>query len=128
MATAQRYPLSTADGTAIPLEVVKPLATTSVAFSVSSFASVTVNTEWKDKIFVAYSDTDCYINFSATPAAVVDKIFTVNTIFVAAGTIVAFVINSTSLHVIGTSAAGTAHISIMDTWAGLMLERQIGSK
>lgn len=126
MATAQRYPLSTPEGTAIPLEVVKPLGILRIPFTASAYASVNLNAAYQDKIFVAFSKTeDCYISFAASPAAVVDSVVSADIIHVPAGTLLAFVSNTLYLSAQGVSASGTVIIQIVDTWAGLALEAQL---
>lgn len=126
MATSKRYPLSTPDGQAIPLEVIKPLAYVSIPFTLAGFSTVVdLTATYLDKILVAFSEEGCYLSSLAIPVAPVSGVISPSIIYVPAGIAIAFVTNSTSLSAIGNTVLGTVHIQIVDTWAGLALETQI---
>lgn len=128
MATQNRYPLSTPDGKAIPLDIVKPLGILRLPFTNLSYNSQLISSIYQDKIFTAYSTVDCYLNFSAPSPAVVDNVVAADMLFVPAGVLVAFVTNSTLLAVIGITSSGILHVQIVDTWAGLLLETQVNRR
>jgi len=125
MATAQRYPLSTASGQAIPLEVIKPLGVLLVDFTAAGYIANAIPAEYVDKIFIASSSEDCYIAASASPVTPVVGTVAVDVIHVPASMIVAFVGNSATLNVRGVSATGRVVLQIVDTWSGLALEQQV---
>lgn len=125
MATAQRYPLSSADGQAIPLEVIKPLGVLVVDFTITGYTAVSIPAAYVDKIFIASSSEDCYISTSASPVSVVAGTVATDIVHVPSTMVVAFVANSTTLNVRGVSAVGRVILQIADTWASLSLEQQV---
>lgn len=125
MATVNRYPLSTPDGTAIPLDLIKPMGILRLPFITASYNAQTIAATYQDKLFTAYATEDCYLSFAASPAAVVDDVVTTDTLFVPAGVMLAFTTNSLYLAAQGVSVNGIVHIEIVDVWAGLLLETQV---
>jgi len=128
MATAQRYPLSTADGQSIPLEVVKPLGVLRMPFTAASFNSQTLAETYLDKIFVVSASEDCYLSFASSASALVDNSVVPESLYIPAGLSIAFVSNSLHLSTIGVSTSGVLHVQIIDTWAGLVLEAQVSRR
>lgn len=125
MATANRYPLSTVDGKAIPLEVIKPLGVIRLPFTATAFNVQVLSDAYEDKILMLSSSEDCYLDFAAAPTSPVDDVVLPSMVFVPAGVLIACVTNSVYLNVIGVSTSGILHIQLVDTWAGLALETQI---
>lgn len=128
MATQNRYPLSTPDGKAIPLDLVKPLGVLRLPFTSASYNAQSISAIYQDKIFTAYSSEDCYLSFAASPTTVVDNTVAPDILFVPAGVMIAFTTNSLYLAAQGVSASGTVHIQVVDIWAGLLLETQVNRR
>lgn len=128
MATSNRYPLSTPDGKAIPLDLIKPMGVLRLPFTATSYNAQSIGSIYQDKLFTAYSTEDCYLSFAASPGAVADNVVTANILFVPAGVMIAFITNSLYLAARGVSASGIVHIQIVDTWAGLLLEAQVNRR
>lgn len=125
MATRQRYPLSTASGQAIPLDVIKVLGLIRLPFTAAAFNSQTLNAAYQDKLFAAYATEDCYIDTRAVPVLLVDNVTETDLIFIPAGVMVVFISNSLYLTARGVLTSGTLHVQIIDTWAGLVQETQL---
>lgn len=128
MTTANRYPLSTPDGKAIPLDLIKPLGVLRLSFTAAAHNSQTLPSAYQDKIFTAYSTEDCYLDFKATPAAVIDDVVSTDTLFIPAGVLIAFISNSLYIAARGSTASGIVQIQIIDIWAGLLLESQVNRR
>lgn len=128
MSTANRYPLSTPDGKAIPLDLIKPMGVLRLPFTASAYNAQSINAIYQDKIFTAYSTEDCYLSFAASPGAIADNTVTANILFVPAGVMIAFITNSLYLAAKGVSVSGSVHVQIVDTWAGLLLEAQVNRR
>jgi len=122
MSTAQRYPLSTAAGQPIPLDIIKPLGILRLPFLIGVYNARSISDIYQDKLFTIHSTEDCYVSSAAVPGAVADNVVTASILFVPAGTIVSFITNSLYLAVAGITADGTAHIQIAEVWAGISLE------
>lgn len=125
MATAGRYPLSSPDGQAIPLEVIKPLGVLVINHTTAGFTATTIPSAYIDKIFIASSTQDCYISTSASPVSPTPGTVAANIIYVPATMTVAFVGNTDTLNIKSISANGQLILQIVDTWASLALEQQI---
>lgn len=125
MATQGRYPLSTAEGNSIPLEVAKPLAFLSLTFTAGSFTANTDMTLYQDKILVALADSDCYISVAQTPTSPTNGVIAPDIIHIPAGEHISFISNSIYLSVKGMIASGTLKLQILDPWSGLALEAQL---
>lgn len=125
MATPNRYPLSTADGKAVPLDVVKPLACIPLDMNIFTFTSITIPAAYVDKLFVIEPSADCYISMIVTPVAVVPNAINDGVIFCSLGSVTTIVANSTKLSVMSIANSGVCHIQVLDTWAAIALESQI---
>lgn len=125
MATANRYPLSSPEGQAIPLDVVKPLGVIRLPFTSASYNSQVLSSAYQDKLLMLSSSADCYLDSNAVAVPIVDNIVSANNVHVPAGTLVIVVINSVHLNVIGVSASGSLHVQILDTWSKVAIEAQI---
>lgn len=123
-----RYPLSTADGKAIPLDTVRPAGIVKKSFlSASGSAAISIPTTVS--IVSAYATEDCYIKFAtaaATITAPVDGVLLADTIFVPASSVMVFTppVDKRSIAIIGDSANGSLILSYLETWNGLSMQSQ----
>ena len=62
-----RYPLATADGQAIPLDVVRPNSSVQIAL-VTGAGSAALSLPTSTEVMVVYTDNDCLIQFAASAA------------------------------------------------------------
>lgn len=122
---AGRYPLSTPDGTAIPLDIIKPLALGKIVFVAGGYTSCDIPAAYAGKLLVAYSSVECYISEDAVPVVPTVNAFTAKMIYIPAGVLIVFVAGAAKIAAIGVAAAGTLHIQVADTWAGLALKAQL---
>jgi len=121
-----RYPLSTPNGQAIPLDIIKPIALMKITFNFATYVAATdLAASYSGKVFVATTDQDCYISFANSPTVPVSGTVIEDVIYIPAGATVAFVTDSLKLAAIGLSAAGHVEIQICETWAGLAIAAQI---
>ncbi len=121
-----RYPLSTPNGMAIPLDIIKPIALLRIDFNTSSFvAAIDLSAIYANKIFVATSNQDCYLHVGDTPASPVSGTALPDVIYIPAGVTLAFVTDSLQIAAIGITNSGRVDIQICETWAGLAIEAQV---
>jgi hypothetical protein len=127
-----RYPLATADGQAIPLDVVRPNSSVMRSFTTaagSAALSLPVSTE----VMVIYTDKDCIIQFAASAAvaaAYVDGTIKADSFFIPSSTIVVLspIPEKPSFSLIGIAAAGTAYINFLEKWSGMALQSQFNRR
>lgn len=122
----QRYPLSTADGKAIPLDIVKPSALVFIAFENSSGSGSTLVTiPDRTEILSVVTDEDCLIRFGAVASIPASGVLLSNAVFVPAGMQIMLAPPANTLSVIGTGPdTGTLAITLMDKWAQLATSLQ----
>lgn len=125
---AGRYPLSTAEGTPIPLEVIRPYGTVSKTFTAVG-ASSTVDVPATVDVFSVLSTEDCVIQFAASSAsasALVDGVLTADAITIVANllTTVSPPIDKRNMSLRGLTASGSAYFNFYEKWAGLSLSPQ----
>lgn len=124
-----RYPLSTADGQSIPLEVVRPHGVVSKTF-LSSSPGVDMTIPSTIDIFSILCDQDCIIKFAASGAsasALSDGVLATDVAVVIRDvlTVLSPPIDKRSISLRGLSANGTALISYYENWAGLSTQPQL---
>ncbi|MGB5397463.1 MAG: hypothetical protein WBN96_09955 [Gammaproteobacteria bacterium] len=116
------YPLSSASGRAIPLEVVSPIEHYAIAVPVVAMGAPVVFTSQDIELTMAvlWSNVDVTISFDAsTPVSDVDA----GQLFLPAHTYLNTALPSQSISVLG-SAAGKLHMNIIDLWDSLATEVQ----
>lgn len=118
-----RYPLSTASGDAIPLDVVRPLGFVSIAFITGS-DTATLTLPDDTSIISCITDQDCIIGFGVAPGAVSDRVVKDSVSLVSKVMHIAIAPISLDIRVRGISQAGTLLINIFDSWEALFLNNQ----
>lgn len=126
---SNRYPLSTADGQYIPLDVVRPHGSLTKTFTAAG-STAAMDVPSTVDIMTFLCDQDCILQFaasSASAAAMVDGTLKADAFFVYANTItnISPPIGKKSFALRGDSASGIAKINYLETWAGLSLQSQI---
>ena len=122
-ATTQRYPLSTPEGVAIPLDVFKPhsfLRKSYLAGAASAAVSVPASVE----IMSVTSDTDILVKFGGTAVIPADNVLAENTVLIEKNSRVCVAPTAATFTIIGISEAGTCSIQFIDKWAGLAVQTQ----
>lgn len=127
-----RYPLATADGQSIPLDVVRPNASVQLALTtISGSASLSLPTA--TEVMVVYSTRDCLIQFAENAA--VATAYTPGTIkadsfFIPASTLLVLspIPEKTSFSLIALTEAGIAYINFLEKWSGMALQSQFNRR
>jgi hypothetical protein len=125
----KRYPLSTADGQAIPLEIIKPHGIIKKSF-LSSAATAAMAVPSTIDIIAISADQDVIVQFassSASAAALVDGVLTEDAVYIQKDiiTVVSPPIDKKSFSIIGDTANGTAIFQFIERWGGISLASQI---
>lgn len=128
----RRYPLSTADGQAIPLDVVRPYSL--LAIGTSATAGSTDNSVPAEiELMTVLSTTDAFIQFFTT--ATVAEALTANTekpdaLFLPAGLLIVVCPPTEKSHysIRALVTAGTAYVQFLESWTGLTLQSQINRR
>lgn len=127
-----RYPLATADGQAIPLDVVRPNSSVQIAL-LTGAGSAALSLPTSTEVMVVYATQDCLIQFATTAAAAtafVAGTIKTDSIFIPASTIIVLspVPEKTSFSLIAISAAGSAYITFLEKWSGMALQSQFNRR
>lgn len=122
--TLQRYPLSSPEGTPIPLEIIKPHSFLQKSFE-SGVSSSQISVPEDIEIMSITCTEDCLITFGAPVLAIEDGVLAENTLLVGKYTRICTAINANTFAIRGLSANGIAHIQYIQNWAGLALQTQI---
>lgn len=113
----QRYPLSTADGTPIPLEVIRPKDMLRKAF-LSGEGSALAQLPAGTVLAILRTTADCFLRFDSVAAIpATDGTPVSRELFVPANEVIFCAVPSLSYSVIGDGFAGTLTIQVIDTWA-----------
>lgn len=124
MAASDIYPLSSPQGAAIPLDIIKPKNLVKFDFAASTAADVTIpagyNTCW------LYATADCILRFSATnlPNALIAGTNYDLSLFIPAKTPITLVVTPGECSLLGIDASGSLYINDVQQWAGLVLNKQ----
>lgn len=124
----QRYPLSTADGKAIPLDIVCPHGVIKKSFiSTGSTAALTCPSTVEVMSFL--TTEDCIVKFAASgasAAALVDGSQADDVVFIPAEILVVISppVGKKSFALRGDTANGTAVVQFYKGWSGLSLQAQ----
>jgi len=116
------YPLSSASGRAIPLEVISPIEHYSIAVPIVAMGAPVVFTAQDIELTMAvlWADVDVTISFDTS---VVVSDVDAGQLFLPAHTYMNIALPSTSISVLG-SEAGKLHMNIIDLWDSLATEVQ----
>lgn len=122
------YPFSTADGQAIPVDIVRPHGVIKKSF-LSSGATAAMSVPDTIDVFSVVATEDCLIKFAASSAsasALSDGVLATDMMFIPADilTVVSPPLDKKSFSLRGDSANGTAVIQFFETWKGLSLQSQ----
>lgn len=121
-----RYPLSTADSQAIPLDIIRPESLIIIPFLLNT-ATTAVSLPDKD-CFSFQSDLDCLVQFatSSATASYTESVSIDNALFCPKGFVVIASppIGMRSISVISNKGNGRLIIQAIQTWSGLSLKNQ----
>lgn len=126
---AGRYPLSTGDSQAVPLEIIRPEGLIMLQFSKNSPSTPVTLSDSYD-CFSLHSDVQCMIQFAASNASAAvpaNGVFVAGALCVPAQTVLIMSppIGKRSISVISTKDPGTLIIQAIQTWSGLSLKNQL---
>jgi hypothetical protein len=112
------YPLSTADGKEIPLEVATPLFMFRMEITATQHAAVDLpNLEC---ILCVSSNVDCIVSFGVDAVLPADGVIAQSLMYIPAGVIITLNPVDISMSVIGTSSnAGTLWVNGIQKWQAL---------
>ena len=126
-ADKELYSLSTEEGKAIPLDVIRPLSLIITSWGTGGSAVVTIPATWKIATF--FCEKGCYVQFAAANATTlaVENFEHTDTLFVPPNTIVASTVVAGIAKIVGYSATVGSKIVIqqIQKWSGLALKRQL---
>ena len=120
--TTQRYPLSSPEGTPIPLAIIKPSGFIKKTFTTTVSGSITIPSAVEIISFL--STANCLISFGGTATAPSDGVNQVNILHVVKGMRVTAAPTATTFTVIGETSSGILYCQLIDKWAGLALQTQ----
>lgn len=111
------YPLASADGKYIPLDVLEPLQHKAISVTTSPMGAPVLATDQLEEVLISlYADADMVISFSpVVPIASVSA----GELFLPARTHIQIKLPSTSISAISLSTAGTLHITSFKLWDSL---------
>lgn len=122
MTVKNRYPLATADGTAIPNDTIRPRYAFGLAISGTNATTGGIPAGYET--VVLYSTIDCVVRFGNVAAPLTSS-FLDEAMFLPKGTLVTVspsVLNF--IHSVAIGGTGTLYITVVEPWAGLALELQ----
>lgn len=123
-----RYPLATADGQSIPLDVIRPHGCIEKSFATGA-STAAMDIPATIDVFSIIVTEDCIIKFAAAAAsasALSDGVLATDVMKIVAG-LVTFIsppIGKRSFALRGTLNSGTASINFYENWSGLSLSSQ----
>lgn len=121
--TTQRYPLSSPDGTPIPLEIMKPHSFLQKSFLTASASSaVTVPTDVE--ILSITTTEDCILKFGGTATLPTDNVAIADAVLVEKYTRICIAPKAATFTLRGLTADGVANIQFVEKWAGLAVQTQ----
>ena len=126
---SKRYPLSTADGKYIPLDVIRPLSSLKIATS-NSAGSASIEVPADVELLRIKSSVDATIQFfsaSTIITVVVAGTAKQNALFLPANTVIIISqpINKNWFSIINDAAAGNCIVEYLECWNALSLQSQI---
>jgi hypothetical protein len=120
--TTQRYPLSTADGKSIPLDVIRPLGLLFKTFT--SVVSADIAVPGTCEIISFTATEDCIICFGSAASVPADGSLLSNGVFIPQNLRITVAPTAATFTVIRHTADGYVAVQFIDKWAGLALETQ----
>lgn len=124
MITGQRYPFATADGIAIPSDIIKPLGILRQTFS-HLIATVPVAIPAAVEVISFLATEDCIVVFGAEAAIPTNAIMLADALFVPANMVVQAAPPLSNMSVIGLTASGNLVAQFIESWAGLTRTTQL---
>lgn len=119
----EQYPLTTQDGKAIPLDIIKPSGLIFQDVTALAWSSLTIPSGMDLAMFRATEDIFVDLNGVQTIPLPVAT-FHNSVLLVPKGFVVASTINAGTLRAIGVSKAGRIYIQGIQKWAALSFPRQ----
>lgn len=118
------YPLSTQDGDAIPLDVIRPLGVLVQAFVAGTGETIALPTGYP--VVVIHADKACFIGFDADPADLVDGAFLADILYIPEASTITVSVpeGTTNISIMGQAEAGVAVIQMVQQWASISLQTQ----
>lgn len=121
--TTQRYPLSSPDGTPIPLEIMKPHSFIQKSYLTAS-ASTSIAVPTDVEIMSITVTEDCILKFNGTAILPTDGVAIADAVLVEKYTRICIAPKAATFTLIGLSADGVANIQFIEKWAGLAVQTQ----
>lgn len=119
----QRYPLSTPEGVAIPLDIMRPYGYLRKGFSTVVSSNIPIPDELE--IVLLYATEDCLVTFGGNAEASVDGIMQLNTVFIPKDMRICVAPTSTFFTVRGDALSGQLSVQFIDKWAGLVIQNRL---
>lgn len=120
--SSKKYPLSTPDGIAIPLDVIRPNSFMLVNFTTA--VSAAFNIPSGVEIMSITATEDCIINFGGAPVAPISGTLYTNSVAIERDQRITVSPTADTFKVIGETASGKLRINFIDNWAALSLATQ----
>ena len=126
---SKRYPLSTADGKYIPLDVIRPLSSLKIATS-NSVGSASIEIPADIELLRVKSSVDATIQFFSVSTIITAMVLGTakqNALFLPANEVIIISqpINKNWFSIINDAAAGNCVIEYLECWNALSLQSQI---
>ncbi len=119
----KRYPHSTADGRAIPFEIMKPYGLVPLSF-VTASASGLINVPTEIEIISVLVTEDAIIKFGGSAAMPANGVLEEDMAFLKKNSRTSIAPPAATFSIRGVTSAGQAYIQFIENWAGLSLEVQ----
>lgn len=132
MVIKERYPLSTADGKAIPLDVVRPYSLLLLSLTAAAGSTAKQLPTGID-LFSVIATVDCFIKFYATAntaEALAVGVEELDTLFIHANLniVVCPPVDKPYFSARALSTSGNLYIQFLESWTGLTLQSQINRR
>lgn len=121
--TTQRYPLSSPDGTPIPLEIMKPHSFLQKSF-LTSAASASITVPADVEIMSITVTEDCILKMGGTATLPTDNIALADAVLIEKYTRICIAPKLETFTLRGLTANGVANIQFIEKWAGLAVQTQ----
>jgi hypothetical protein len=119
------YPLSTQDGKAIPLDVVKPASMVSYNFAANTAGAIVIPASYG--LCYVFATQNCILRLSATalPAGLVSGTEYQDTFFIPANTLMTIFLTGGAAQLLGGAYAGSLNICSVEQWGAFLQSRQV---
>lgn len=119
----EQYPLTTQDGVAIPLDIIKPSGLIFQALTSSAWTSITI--PLKTDLVMLKASEDCILDMTGLAAiAFVEGAYNAKALYLPKGFVVAVAIDPGVIKARAVSTATVLYIQGIYKWAALSLPRQ----